>query len=102
MNLTDATLALLAAKIHGNDGAIRKTAKSVVKQLPRSKRDLIYKIIESRRPLDLVVHLGANLDSQPRGAAPSLLSTKTVRKPVHNPLKAKQCAAASACLFSEL
>jgi len=64
MNLTDATLALLlAANIHGTDEAIRKTAKSVVKRLPRSKRDLIYKIIESRRPLDLVVHLGANLDS---------------------------------------
>ena len=64
MNLTDATLALLlAAKIHGTDEAIRKTAKGVVKQIPRSKRDLIFKIIESRQPLNLVRHLGANLDS---------------------------------------
>jgi hypothetical protein len=63
MNLTDATLALLlAAKIHGTDEAIRKTAKSVVKQLPRSRRDLIFIIIESRQPLELVKHLGVNLE----------------------------------------
>ena len=49
MNLTDATLVLLlAARIHGTDEAVRASAKSVVKKLPRSKRDLIYKVIDSR------------------------------------------------------
>jgi len=39
MNLTDATLILLlAARIHGTDEAVRASAKSVVKKLPRSKR----------------------------------------------------------------
>ena len=42
MNLTDATLVLLlAARIHGTDEAVRASAKSVVKKLPRSKRDPI-------------------------------------------------------------
>ncbi|MGX1174380.1 DUF7740 domain-containing protein [Pseudomonas sp. R151218B TE3479] len=48
MNLTDATLVLLlAARIHGTDEAVRASAKSVLKKLPRSKRDLIYKVILS-------------------------------------------------------
>ncbi len=39
MNLTDATLVLLlAARIHGTDEAVRASAKSVVKKLPRSMR----------------------------------------------------------------
>jgi hypothetical protein len=38
MNPTDATLVLLlAARIHGTDEAVRASAKSVVKKLPRSK-----------------------------------------------------------------
>lgn len=64
MNLTDATLVLLlAARIHGTDEAIRASAKSVVKKLPRSKRDLIYKVIDSRSPLELVDFLAQNLDA---------------------------------------
>jgi len=64
MNLTDATLILLlAARIHGTDEAVRASAKSVVKKLPRSKRDLIYKVIDSRSPLDLVDYLAENLDT---------------------------------------
>jgi len=44
MNLTDAILALLlAARIHGTDEGARAAAKSVLKKLPRSKRDGIYK-----------------------------------------------------------
>jgi hypothetical protein len=63
MNLTDATLVLLlAAHIHGTDEAVRASAKSVVKKLPRSKRDLIYKVIDSQSPLDLVGFLAKNLD----------------------------------------
>ncbi|BBP65831.1 hypothetical protein PHLH5_33720 [Pseudomonas sp. Cab53] len=64
MNLTDATLILLlAARIHGTDKAVRASAKSVVKKLPRSKRDLIYKVIDSRNSLDLVDYLAENLDT---------------------------------------
>lgn len=64
MNLTDATLVLLlAARIHGTDEAVRASAKSVVKKLPRSKRDLIYKVIDSRSPLELVDYLAENLDT---------------------------------------
>ena len=63
MNLTDATLVLLlAARIHGTDEAIRASAKSVVKKLPRGKRDLIYKVIDSRTPLDVVNYLSQHLD----------------------------------------
>ncbi|MFL1526236.1 hypothetical protein [Pseudomonas sp. O230] len=63
MNLTDATLILLlAARIHGTDEAIKASAKSVVKKLPRSKRDLIYKVIESGSPLALVNYLAEHLD----------------------------------------
>ena len=65
MNLTDATLVLLlAARIHGTDDAVRASAKSVVKKLPRSKRDLIYKVIDSRSPLELVGYLAQNLDAE--------------------------------------
>ena len=65
MNLTDATLVLLlAARIHGTDEAVRASAKSVIKKLPRSKRDLIYKVIDSRSPLDLVDFLVQNLDAE--------------------------------------
>ncbi|NMX83584.1 hypothetical protein HBO10_29175 [Pseudomonas sp. WS 5503] len=63
MNLTDATLVLLlAARIHGTDEAIRASAKNVVKKLPGGKRDLIYKVIDSRTPLDLVNYLSQHLD----------------------------------------
>jgi hypothetical protein len=64
MNLTDATLVLaLAARIHGTDEAVRASAKSVIKQLPRSKRALIYNVIDSRRPLEMVDFLLQNLDT---------------------------------------
>lgn len=63
MTLTDATLVLLlAAHIHGTDEAVRVSVKSVVKKLPRSKRDLIYKVIDNRNPLELVGFLAQNLD----------------------------------------
>ena len=63
MNLTDATLVLLlTARIHGTDEAVRASAKSVVKKMPRGKRDLIYKVIESRYPLALVEFLAEHLD----------------------------------------
>ncbi|MNF73576.1 hypothetical protein D3C85_1391250 [compost metagenome] len=63
MTLTDATLALLlAARIHGTDAAVRATAKRCVKLLPRSKRDLIYKVVDSRSPLELVSFLARGLE----------------------------------------
>lgn len=64
MNLTDATLILLLAeRIHGTDEGVRTAAKSVVKKLPRSKRDLIYNVIDSPSPLELVRHIAQNLDT---------------------------------------
>ncbi|MGK8436814.1 hypothetical protein ACRS3X_05560 [Ectopseudomonas hydrolytica] len=63
MTLTDAVIALLlTARIHGTDSAIRATAKRCVKLLPRSKRDLIYKIIESSSPHAFVIYLAQNLE----------------------------------------
>lgn len=63
MNLSDVVLVLLlAARIHGTDEAVRASAKSCVKKLPRSKRDLIYNVINSRSPMELVAFLAENLD----------------------------------------
>ena len=63
MTLTDATLALLlTARIHGTDAAVRATAKRCVKLLPRSKSDLIYKVVDSRSPLEFVDLMARGLD----------------------------------------
>ncbi|HFJ0421628.1 DUF7740 domain-containing protein [Pseudomonas aeruginosa] len=63
MTISDATLALLlAARIHGTDAAVRATAKRCVKLLPRSKRDLLYRVVESRSPLELVAFLARELE----------------------------------------
>jgi len=46
MTLTDAVLILLlAVRILGTGDAVRATAKSCVKKLPRGKRELIYNVI---------------------------------------------------------
>lgn len=61
--LTDAYLVLLlAATIHGTDAAVRDTAKRCTKTLPRSKRDVMYQIVDSKEPLRLVFHIAENLD----------------------------------------
>ncbi|KPA87095.1 hypothetical protein PF66_06440 [Pseudomonas asplenii] len=63
MKLSDAVLILLlAARIHGTDEAVRASAKNCVKKLPRSKRDPIYTVINSRRPMELVALMLENLD----------------------------------------
>ncbi|WP_151030238.1 hypothetical protein [Citrobacter cronae] len=63
MTLSHAVLViLLADRIHGTDAGIRKAAKNVVKKLPRSKRDIIWSIIESKTPSDYVRHIAENLD----------------------------------------
>ena len=63
MNLTDAVIALLlASRIHGTDEAIRATAKRCAKLLPREKRELMYKIVDSRSPYTFVVFVAQNLD----------------------------------------
>ncbi len=63
MTLSDATLALLlAARIHGTDAAVRVTAKRCVNLLPRSKRDLLYKVVDSRSPLELVALMARELE----------------------------------------
>ncbi|MGU2316255.1 DUF7740 domain-containing protein [Pseudomonas aeruginosa] len=62
MTLLDATLALLlAARIHRSDAAIRATAKRCVRQLPRSKRDVLFKVIDSRSPLAMVEFIAHDL-----------------------------------------
>lgn len=63
MTLSDALLVLLLAeRIHGSDEAIRRAAKNVVKKLPRSKRDIIFQIVDTKNPRQLIQHLAANLD----------------------------------------
>ncbi|MCO6057969.1 hypothetical protein NG726_14980 [Pseudomonas sp. MOB-449] len=63
VNLQDATLALfLAARLHGSNAAIKATAKRCAKLLPRSKRDLMFAIVDSSEPLRLVNYLVEHLD----------------------------------------
>ncbi|GLZ84357.1 hypothetical protein Pres01_04080 [Metapseudomonas resinovorans] len=63
LTLLDATLAVfLAARIHGTNSAIKATAKRCAKHLPRSKRDLIFAIVDSAEPLKLVNYLAEHLD----------------------------------------
>ena len=55
MNMIDATICLLlAAKIHGTDQALRHTAKSLIKKLPRSARGMMFAIINSKKPMVLL------------------------------------------------
>jgi predicted transcriptional regulator len=64
MNLTHATLVLvLAAKIHGTNTGVRAAAKNVVKQLPRSQRDLTYLVIDSEQSLEMAWQIALNLDT---------------------------------------
>ncbi|QEY71746.1 DUF7740 domain-containing protein [Pseudomonas denitrificans (nom. rej.)] len=44
------------------DSAIKATAKRCAKQLPRSKRDILFGIAASSEPLKLVLHIAHNLD----------------------------------------
>jgi hypothetical protein len=63
VTLTDATIALLlTAKLHGTDAAVKATAKRCSQALPRSKRDLMFTVMNSREPLKLVGHIAQNLD----------------------------------------
>jgi len=66
LNLTDATIALLlAAKIHGKGSAVKATAKRCSQLLPRSKRDLMFMVMNSSEPMKLVEHIAQNLDIGP-------------------------------------
>lgn len=63
--ITDAYLVLLlVATIHGTDGEVRAAAKRCAKSLPRSKRDLMYQIMDSKEPLKLVLYIADNLDDE--------------------------------------
>lgn len=63
VTLTDATIALLlAAKIHGTDKAVRATAKRCAQALPRSQRDLMFSIVNSKEPLKHIAHIAESLD----------------------------------------
>jgi hypothetical protein len=55
MDLSDALLVLfLAAAIHKTDVGVEKAARNVLKKLPPSQRDVIYKVLDSRSPLKFV------------------------------------------------
>ncbi|MDO7929065.1 hypothetical protein Q6A51_19965 [Pseudomonas sp. KFB-139] len=63
MTLSDAILVLLLAdRIHGSDAAIRRAAKNVIKKLPKSKRDIIFQIVDTKSPRQLIQHIAANLN----------------------------------------
>jgi len=56
MTMNDAALVLLlAARLVGTDTAIREAAKRCAKCLPRSDRPLMFSIINSRNPLEVVM-----------------------------------------------
>jgi hypothetical protein len=55
MDIIDATICLLlAAKIHGTDQALRDTAKSLSKKIPRSARGLMFDFMNSKKPMVLL------------------------------------------------
>lgn len=59
MTLTDAIIVLLLAeKIQGTDEAIRRSAKNIVKKLPRS---IMFDIAESKNPQALMPHIALGL-----------------------------------------
>lgn len=63
MTLSDAVLVLLLAeRIHGTDDAVRRAGKNIVQKLPRSKREILYNLIDRPYPLKLIRHIAANLD----------------------------------------
>ncbi len=63
MNVSDAVLALLlAANIHGTEAAVVSTAKRCAQRMPRSKRFLMYSVMDSRDPLHLLRLLVTDLD----------------------------------------
>jgi hypothetical protein len=65
MTQTDAVIALLLAfHLHGTDEAIRTTAKRCAVRLPRSKRDLMFSIAGSARPLAFLGFINQNLEIQ--------------------------------------
>jgi hypothetical protein len=65
MTLTDAVLILLlVARIHGTDDAVRAAAKRCSAKLPRRQRILMFNVINSRSPLELVSHMAQELDDE--------------------------------------
>ncbi|TFF51229.1 hypothetical protein C5609_14910 [Pseudomonas putida] len=67
MSVDDALLLLLLAeKIHGTDASKRHVAKNIVKKVPRGRRDVLYKLIDSKSPLGQVRYIAMNIDEQTR------------------------------------
>lgn len=63
VTLTDATIALLlAAKIHGANAAVQATAKRCSQRLPRSKRDLMFTVMNTHNPMKLIQHIAQHLE----------------------------------------
>lgn len=62
LTTTDVAVALLlSARIHGTDAAVRRTAKQCAKFLPRSERELMFLIVNSRKPLEIVANIAQQL-----------------------------------------
>ena len=62
MTLRDAVLVeILADRIHATDAAIRSAVKRCARKLPRSQRDILFKIGNSASPRQLVAHLCQHL-----------------------------------------
>lgn len=63
LTIVDATLALLlAARIHGTAQEVKATAKRCAKRLPRNKRYLMFGVVDSAQPLQLVENLAKQLE----------------------------------------
>ncbi|MCO8161093.1 hypothetical protein NJC38_02865 [Pseudomonas sp. 21LCFQ010] len=63
MTLSDAVLVLLLAeRIHGNDDAVRRVAKSLSKKLPGRQRQIMYDLLTAKKPCELVRHIAIHID----------------------------------------
>ena len=69
MTNQDAILALLlAAKIHGTPKAVKNTAKRRAKLSPKNKRNFMFTVAESPRPLEIILYIRENLDRAYKGS----------------------------------
>lgn len=63
MTLSDAILVLLLAeRIHGTDDAVRRVAKSLSKKLPGRQRQIMFDLINAKKPCELIRHIAIHLD----------------------------------------
>jgi hypothetical protein len=83
LTVVDATLALLlAARIHRTAREVKATAKRCAKRLPRSKRYLMFGVVDSAQPLQLVENLAKQLDWGAASASAGATRTAQPANPV--------------------